>query len=955
MNTSSLYGLILVILLLSVDTLFGQTIFSSNPSVSSMVRYEEYPVDLYTGAPIVSIPLYSMPTRSKDVNLSLALNYHPSAIAKQSKTMGDTGNGWNMSTGGAISRVVKGRPDEFTDGMAFPPEDDDLFIFNFNGHYGKFKLNRRISGGNINVIALITESNGTLYIDVTHQGGFVTAFNFYDEKGYKYVFDQADQIVMIYTDEEIHISYNASYQLTDIKDNNNNLLVKYTYQTIQKHEDYHYASENDFFKFISEINVPGYGKLTYDGYYHPYVTFFKYESVVISDYLNVPVKKIAFTYDSDVDVAKLSTVEISDFDQHDIQTYKLFYKPRNTETGTSANFDHWGYPSNLIYGCGATTSGGILADPINCTRGVLEKMILPTGGCVIYEYESNTYSYQYGMPMDAVYGSDGEVTSIDPGFYTDFSNVANKFNFTKNFIRSETISGVLPSVTYTIEQNGTKVYFQVGAESYSVPGFENPGGNNNSFSPNFSLKQGTTVLRTFSSTVNGNNDCYGTYGTYNAGTYTLQMNNGPGSSTGWVKIYTITQNNIINKWHYGGGIRIKRIGTFADENVPQDYYRPAVLSLDNPIPPSKETNFNYNLPTDPLMSSGSLNFDGFGGNDLVKYKYVTVFDSANNGKTVNEFTSAIDYPVDLASDDFRSGKLKNRKVYNSENILQTQEQYTYQITPSLVQTNEDNERLVIMGWTVPAEIFTMQYFPFSVLSTKNKFTYNTLRQVIEKESSTSRSAESLITKYFYHTGNSVYSFNRISDIERTEEYLNTDLLSVSKAVYSNSWSNPQNTATVNVSYLPQQLQMAKGSGTLETVTQVNLYDQYGNPLEIQKPDGTKKVYIYGYNSTQVIAEIDNIAYADLPAALITEAQLASDSGTEANLLIKLDALRNASVLADSYITTYTHKPLVGPLSVKDARGYKLTYEYDVNNNLKFVKDQQGNILSENQNHTKPQY
>ena len=47
------------------------------------------------------------------------------------------------------------------------------------------------------------------------------------------------------------------------------------------------------------------------------------------------------------------------------------------------------------------------------------------------------------------------------------------------------------------------------------------------------------------------------------------------------------------------------------------------------------------------------------------------------------------------------------------------------------------------------------------------------------------------------------------------------------------------------------------------------------------------------------------------------------------------------------VTTYTYKPLVGISSITDPKGYITTYEYDELNRLKFVKDRDGNIISEN--------
>ena len=50
------------------------------------------------------------------------------------------------------------------------------------------------------------------------------------------------------------------------------------------------------------------------------------------------------------------------------------------------------------------------------------------------------------------------------------------------------------------------------------------------------------------------------------------------------------------------------------------------------------------------------------------------------------------------------------------------------------------------------------------------------------------------------------------------------------------------------------------------------------------------------------------------------------------------------------ITTLTYKPLLGVSTVTDPKGDTQTYHYDSFNRLQFVKDSNGNILSENTYH-----
>lgn len=233
----------------------------------------------------------------------------------------------------------------------------------------------------------------------------------------------------------------------------------------------------------------------------------------------------------------------------------------------------------------------------------------------------------------------------------------------------------------------------------------------------------------------------------------------------------------------------------------------------------------------------------------------------------------------------------------------------------------------------------------TIVNQTNYFYDNPNHLQLTRQETTNSNNETLITKYSYPDDllslplmSTLKTQNRVGEIIKTETFKNGSLLSTQNKIYKD-WGN-------NL-IAPEIIQTSKGSGELENKIRYNLLDNTnGSPLEFQQEGGSKFVYIWGYNQTLPIAKIENATYASITPSLITAAQKASDTGTEASLLTALTAIRKA--LPNAMVTTYTHKPLIGVSTITDPKGDKLTYEYDEMNRLKQVKDKDGNILSENE-------
>lgn len=103
---------------LSLNTSYAQTpdnqyfipiSFPKSPNATAFAKYGDYPVNLYSGLPEISIPLYTV--ESGSLSIPITLSYHPSGMLVD-EAPGWVGAGWSINTGGMISRRIMGTPDE---------------------------------------------------------------------------------------------------------------------------------------------------------------------------------------------------------------------------------------------------------------------------------------------------------------------------------------------------------------------------------------------------------------------------------------------------------------------------------------------------------------------------------------------------------------------------------------------------------------------------------------------------------------------------------------------------------------------------------------------------------------------------------------------------------------------------------------------------------------------------
>lgn len=209
----------------------------ASPEASTIALYQNYPIDYVTGAPQISIPLFSIKTGMGDIPFTL--DYHIGKV-KPSELGGIAGTGWSLSPDVGISRSIHGERDGMNTGYpsnsnfghtddqykynastGLADEQPDDFFYSLLGKSGGFIYNRSHS--------FTTLPYEAITIGQSNDYGFVIT----DDDGTRYYFgryaDNEDSVVEYTESQEGALSNSSAWKITDIISYDNKDTIHFTY------------------------------------------------------------------------------------------------------------------------------------------------------------------------------------------------------------------------------------------------------------------------------------------------------------------------------------------------------------------------------------------------------------------------------------------------------------------------------------------------------------------------------------------------------------------------------------------------------------------------------------------------------------------------------------------------------------------------------------------------------
>ncbi|SHK27002.1 hypothetical protein [Chryseobacterium polytrichastri] len=339
-----------------------------------------------------------------------------------------------------------------------------------------------------------------------------------------------------------------------------------------------------------------------------------------------------------------------------------------------------------------------------------------------------------------------------------------------------------------------------------------------------------------------------------------------------------------------------------------------------------------------------------------------MYPDSQDNKAVDNNTSNLDvnyYPANITninlpyrSNNYKRGKLYKQEIYD-QNFNKLKSSNTEFIDVSEVISNNFatyvTDRLrtkyffkLFGGSFSPSKTISDDILNNNLLSSKSEYFYQSANGMnISKIKSTNTDGKITETNYQYahEKGNQKLINTNIVDTPLEISVLEKQNISDAGKLVSKSEVKYDNPANV---YPTMALSYDLQNGTPSTEATYDLYDGKGNLQQYTTKDGVSTTIIWGYNNTQPIAKIEGAKLSDIQQSFIDSIVNASD--TDALAISNSDEASFLSVLntfrnnlLNYQISTYTYDPSIGIRSITPPTGIREVYIYDRANRIKEIR------------------
>jgi YD repeat-containing protein len=962
-----------------------EQIIPPTPNAASIEQYDNYPVDLSTGVPLIEIPIYNV--QSSQLSLPISISYHASGN-RVDDIPGIIGLGWTLKAGGAISRSVRGNPDfesprttnitanditaatdestlsgiNYDISMGYLDAESDIYSYNAGNISGTFMYNRAKQLIQIpNTDSKITGETRTGYTIVANDGTI-------------YVFKDGEKNVT-------SIEHNASLFLTMMISADHQDTISFKY----KRPDIVYRDRDITTVLWKGRSVPG--SLEEQQQQFPNVTSWTDRTELLLEEITFHGGKVIFEI----------TDDRLDRRKHRLKSIKVF-KSGTQEPSVSVDLFH-SYFTSTPFNSGSVQN--------NLKRLKLEKLSFHSSSNglknYLFQYNQTKLPPYYGSVTHPEFPND---LTEDPYYFgQDYWGYANGVLSNKHFVPTRawqnlwiTPANREPSEEYMKACIIEKITYPTGG--FTKFEFEANRDQNNSIQGGLRIKKMSSF------------DPYSTLLKEKEYEYTSEGSVFPRYYENYAFYhYRLLYRGIRNTPDFADLLEAPRLFITSNPSIPQSIIGgPSTLySMVTEYNGSKARNIGKKeyiydwTPNEVTYAPGDEQVIGSGVFSVTPRYQAYVKDNFwKRGQLLEErFYKKTESGYELLKTTVNQYQIFNRKpeLIGTVVIRKFIESVEGEYPPSAGMDINSRSNywyfdiLIDQGVKKLASTSTIEYedgvpkITVGQTFTYEKATSSDYRHLNVTSATTTKSnGDLVITKYQYPLDFTIPPNTSGQDALVINQFLtkNMNASPIERLIYIKKGSNeplliggefvkwslfdqtvrPSQYFKIETAspfaYTGASLDQSGGfvlSEKHQKKSVFNLYNTMGNPLQITGNDGIVQSFIWGYNYLYPIAKVTGADYTQVKTALGLSSGTSNNlvylqGYTESQLEAELTKLRNnlKNSVPNAQVASYLYKPLVGISKQIDPNGQQVKYDYDSFNRLKSILDHNDDIITNYQYH-----